>query len=102
MNSGNAHTGVAFLEPKNCPNKCGQMVLAREYQSHIQHNCPLRQVLCPEGCGNNILGKDLRTHVKDECVMAVLCQRCDRCIQERALKELKLTVSQIYTERPKA
>jgi len=73
MHKGNAHVGVVFLEPKLCPNNCGSLVLARDFESHVANICALRKEHCPEGCGILVLGKDLRAHAKT-CGMGQLCE----------------------------
>jgi ankyrin repeat protein len=101
LSSGNAHVGVAFMKPCLCPNKCGQIVLQRDFDSHVHHTCLMREVLCPEGCGNLVLGKDMRSHAK-VCIMVTLCERAEVAVRERALKELKLVMAELYAERERA
>jgi len=101
MTSGRAHVDVSFIKPRSCPNKCGQIVLNREFESHVNNICPLRQTLCLDGCGQIVLGKDIRLHAKT-CIMVKLCERGDLALRERALRELKLVAAELYSERERA
>jgi len=87
-----------FLEPRLCPRRCGQILLGREYESHLKHFCPLRLALCPDGCGRQLLGKDLKEHAK-ACSMIQVLERTEAALRENCLKEVKLGLAEVYREK---
>lgn len=84
-----------------CPLRCGAQILGKNYERHINDECPQRQALCPEGCGEQILGSLLARH-RAECPMNLLLTRAETAIRESSMREYRLAVDGAYEERERA
>jgi len=98
---GRISSECAFLQAKLCPRRCGTIVLARDLTSHMDNLCPLRKVFCPDGCGRYILGKDLQDHA-EICPMTLLIERAEAALREQSMKEVALSMCELYGERDRA
>jgi len=92
---------VVLLAPKICINRCGAMVMGKNWLAHLENECPYRLALCPDGCGDRVLGKDLVAH-KSVCPMKVLMDRAEVALRENALKEMRAAMAGLYSERERA
>lgn len=89
---------IAFLQPAFCPYKCGEQILAREYDAHVGRFCTHKPVDCPHGCGELVPRYQHDEH-KLSCPMAVLLDRAEASLRESALAEMRSALDGIYLEK---
>eukprot|EP00930_Biecheleria_cincta_P033932 TRINITY_DN23481_c0_g1_i1.p1 TRINITY_DN23481_c0_g1~~TRINITY_DN23481_c0_g1_i1.p1 ORF type:complete len:729 (+),score=122.91 TRINITY_DN23481_c0_g1_i1:38-2188(+) len=92
-----------FLEHRACPRHCGELLIGKDFQRHMDEECPFRQVLCRYGCGDSTYGyeQDGGDHVAD-CPMNIYLTRAEAALRESAVKEYRLAMEGAYAERENA
>lgn len=93
---------AVLLAPHFCPLRCGEQILGKHLDQHMQEECPKRQALCPEGCGERIAGHALEEHRRASCPMNILLTRAESAIRENSMREYRLAVDGVYQEREHA
>eukprot|EP00928_Gymnodinium_smaydae_P033628 TRINITY_DN24034_c0_g1_i1.p1 TRINITY_DN24034_c0_g1~~TRINITY_DN24034_c0_g1_i1.p1 ORF type:complete len:666 (+),score=161.00 TRINITY_DN24034_c0_g1_i1:122-2119(+) len=92
---------LVLLEPRCCPRRCGEFVLGKNYQDHVELYCPLREAVCLDGCGATVVGCQLDAHSK-VCPMVRYLEQAEVAVRESSLKECRLALASAYAERDKA
>lgn len=92
-----------FLEHRACPRHCGELLVGKTFQRHLDELCPFREVICKFGCGERVLGGDLDdgTH-QANCPMNLYLSRAEAALRESAVKEYRLAMEGAYAEREQA
>lgn len=87
----NLHNCPVF-RPTPCPNKCGELVEARDVPRHVAEDCVHRWVPCENGCGLKLRVVDMAMHLYgpgpagSRCGLAV--EACEQCGQEMPSRQM--------------
>jgi len=61
------HADNCKKKPVECPNGCGELIVAEEITSHVNDECPLTEISCPYaqmGCNTKIQRKEVESHLQ--------------------------------------
>jgi len=94
---------AVFLEHRACPRHCGALLMGKDWQYHLDYECPERELMCTLGCGMRVSGEEFDSgeHAKT-CPMNMYLERAERALQESAVKEYRLAMENAYQERERA
>eukprot|EP00933_Yihiella_yeosuensis_P030915 TRINITY_DN2445_c1_g2_i1.p1 TRINITY_DN2445_c1_g2~~TRINITY_DN2445_c1_g2_i1.p1 ORF type:complete len:763 (+),score=164.14 TRINITY_DN2445_c1_g2_i1:76-2364(+) len=89
-----------FLGVRACPKHCGELIQGKYWKTHLEEECPYREVLCSMGCGQLVLGGELDdgTHFQT-CPLSTFLDRAEVALREFAVKEYRLALEGAYKER---
>ena len=74
--------------PTMCINGCSQLIMKKDLQIHIDHNCPETMIECinhQRGCNQNIKRKNMSNHRKTCQYELVICEYCTVSIKRMDL-----------------
>jgi len=94
---------AVFLEHRACPRHCGELLMGKDWQHHLDNECSERELMCVLGCGEVVSGYQMDSGEHAQvCPMNMYLERAERALQESSVKEYRLAMENAYEERERA